>query len=364
MNRRAILLVVLTFFGLSAASADVTLPELFKQAKAKFAASDFKGSLADFDLLDTMSAKPGLESDRAKLIPVITFYRGANLAALGRKSEAKEAFISYLGYTPNASIASPPFPKATVAIFEEARDEAGTVSKTIAAGYATFATPSGWTLAADEQWIDSPVRHLLTPAQKKEYATFTTAAERATFVEAFWRQLDPTPNTDPNELRTEFERRVAFADVNFSTEKLAGRFTDQAAIFAYLGAPTYASVSQMSDDAIGRLRASGDHEEGDFTTNKGFTNGRGLKNRINTNFWANERKKEDNLETDSRRAKREAWYYRSDRLPPNLPYKEVRFDFITKEGYGTGVLQKETEPMQTLGVAEANARKEKKLYNQ
>src|SRR5882757_3526963 len=95
-------------------AADPTLPELFKRAKDEFAAGSFQRSLTDFDLLDSLSAKPGLETDRAKLIPVVTFYRGANLAALGRKADAKEAFITYLGYTPGAAIASPPFPKATV----------------------------------------------------------------------------------------------------------------------------------------------------------------------------------------------------------------------------------------------------------
>ncbi|MEA2337047.1 MAG: hypothetical protein QOE82_1054, partial [Thermoanaerobaculia bacterium] len=58
---------------------------------------------------------------------------------------------------------------------------------------------------------------------------------------------------------------------------------------------------------------------------------------------------------------REAWYYRSERLPHDVPYREVRFDFITKEGYGTAVLQKESEPMQTLGIAAEAARREKKL---
>src|SRR5205823_4867968 len=182
--------VLLVITGIVLA-ADPTLPDLFKRAKDKFAAGDYRGSLADFDLLDANSAKPGLENDRAKLIPVITFYRGANLAALGRNAEAKDAFIAYLGYKPNASIASPPFPKATVAIFEEARKASAKQVTTLNATYATFVKPAGWKLESDEHWIESPVVHLLTPAQKKEYATFTTNTERATFVEAFWKQLDP-----------------------------------------------------------------------------------------------------------------------------------------------------------------------------
>ena len=36
---------------------------------------------------------------------------------------------------------------------------------------------------------------------------------------------------------------------------------------------------------------------------------------------------------------------------------EVRFDFLTQEGYGTGVLQKDPSPMQTLGQAVEMAKK-------
>jgi GWxTD domain-containing protein len=363
--------VLLTFSVASAFAADASLPDIFKRAKDKFAAGDNKGSLADFELLDKTSAQPGFENDRAKLIPVVTFYRGANLAALGRKGEAKDAFAAYLGYVPTAAIASPPFPKTTVDLFEQARNQLGSVSQSIAAAYASFASPSNWILASDERWIETPVRYLMTAAQKKEYATFTTNAERAAFIEAFWHQLDPTPATDVNEFRGEFERRLAFSDANFATPKSPGRETDRAAAFVFLGAPTYAALSQLSDDSMGRMRAGGNHDGLDNFNNGGLTPqpvaDPGTRsrpqghNQINQNFNANETRKQDNLETDSRRAKRESWYYRSGRLPHDVPYKEVKFDFITKDGYGTAVLQKESEPMQTLGIAADAARRDKKL---
>jgi hypothetical protein len=85
------------------------------------------------------------------------------------------------------------------------------------------------------------------------------------------------------------------------------------------------------------------------------------KNEIHSDFWSTDRRKEDNLETDSTRAKREKWYYRRDRLPKNVKFQEVHFDFISKEGYGTGVLQKESEPMLTLDQAIEIARAERKL---
>lgn len=330
---RPLCAVVLLLVTCSAIAADPTLPELFKRAKDEFAGGDYKASLADFELLDTNSAKPGFEADRAKLIPVVTFYRGANLAALGRKAEAKEAFISYLEYVPAAAIASPPFPKATVEVFEQARKESAGRSSTIRTAYLSFATPAGWTLPADDHWIESPVKYLLTPAQKKEYATFTTPAERASFIDAFWKQLDPTPTTDANEFRSEFERRLAFADETLATPKLAGHLTDRAAVFAFLGPPTYAGIKALAagDDSMDQLRSGGL-----------ATGGR-------------------ELERQGNHGQRESWYYRSGRIPAGVPYREVRFDFMTKEGYGTAVLQKDAEPIQTLGIAAENARRDKKL---
>src|SRR5438552_2180926 len=97
-------LLLLTGFLIVPLCAAATLPEIFKQAKDEYAAGEYKKSLADFELLDAASRKPGNESDRAKLEPVIVFYRGANLAALGRRDEAKETFIAYLGFMPNATI--------------------------------------------------------------------------------------------------------------------------------------------------------------------------------------------------------------------------------------------------------------------
>ncbi|MEA2414342.1 MAG: hypothetical protein QOI58_999 [Thermoanaerobaculia bacterium] len=333
-NIRTLIVAALLLITVNAIAADPTLPELFKRAKDKFASADYKGSLADFELLDTNSAKPGFAADRAKLLPVITFYRGANLAALGRKAEAKAAFVTYFGFVPNAAIASPPFPKATVDVFELARKEVSSQSTTVSAAFATFATPANWSLAPDEHWIESPVRYLLTPAQKKEYATFTSDAERASFIGAFWKQLDPTPTTEVNELRDEFERRVAFADAYFSNPKLTGRLTERAAVFTFLGPPTYVGVKDLSnqDDAVNQLRENGRFVVGGAS-----------------------------LQQQGAIGQRESWYYRPGRIPAGVPFPEVRFDFITKEGYGTAVMQKDPQPMQTLGIAAESVRRTLKL---
>jgi len=355
MKRPRILACAAIFLVASSVFA-VSLPELFKRAKDKFAAGDYKGSLADFELLDTTSAQPEFAADRVKLIPVVTFYRGANLAALGRKAEAKEAFIAYLGYAPTAAIASPPYPKATVDLFEQARRDAHGRSTTMAMSYGSFVPPAGWTLASDEHWIESPVRYLLTPAQKKEYATFTTNAERAAFIEAFWKQLDPTPVTDANEFRAEVEKRVAFADAMFATDKQPGRYNDRAAVFVFLGAPTYTGMSKIgaSEDALSTLRANGNDDMGRAARSSNSTNPSGLST-------LSGQRPDDNLDQTLNRGTKESWVYRQGRIPQGIGYQEVRFQFLTKEGYGSAVLQKDSEAMQTLGLAADLARRDKKL---
>jgi GWxTD domain-containing protein len=356
MKVRILTALSLMLFAASLFAADPTLPELFKRAKEKFATADYKGSLADFELLDSSSSRTGFENDRAKLLPVVSFYRGANLAALGRKAEAKEAFATYLALMPTAAIASPPYPKSTVDLFEQARKEAATRSTTMNGNYGAFVIPAGWKLDPDEHWIESPVRYLLTPAQKKEYTTFTSNAERATFVEAFWKQLDPTPSTDVNEFRGEVERRVAFADAMFGTEKLAGRYTDRAAIFTFLGPPTYASMGNIAtaDDAMSSLRAGGNYDPNQAVHS------------INTSTASimasvGSAKREDNLDQAYNRGTRESWIYRRDRMPKSIAFQEVRFDFLTKPGYGSGILQKDSQQMQTLGQAADIAREAKQL---
>jgi hypothetical protein len=47
----------------------------------------------------------------------------------------------------------------------------------------------------------------------------------------------------------------------------------------------------------------------------------------------------------------ETWYYRSDRIPKGLPFRDLEFHFYTKAGYGTGVFQK--DPRELLALQKA-----------
>jgi hypothetical protein len=54
---------------------------------------------------------------------------------------------------------------------------------------------------------------------------------------------------------------------------------------------------------------------------------------------------------------RETWRYSRKELPAGLPYSWVDFVFITKPGYGDGVLQKDPSALQALDRAKSSMRK-------
>ena len=358
MPRTRVLPFLLLFIA-STAFADASLPEMFRQAKEEFTRGNYKLSLAQFDKIDFESRKPGFENDRRQLVPVIAFYRGANLVALGRRDEARKQFVSYLGYMPNASITSPPYSRATVDVFQLARQDAASMTATMAMAYTSFVPSREWSLPADEAWPSSPVRYLLSSAEKKEYAALQTASDRETFVANFWRSLDPTPDTEENEFRHEFERRVAFADMNLGTDRLRGRNSEQGAVFAIFGPPTFITRAPLAagDDPMEHLRRSGN------ATNIAIANARTANSptAVPVPTGSMTRLPGRSLEQDLSRGDREAWVYRPADVPDGVQFQEVQFDFISKQGYGMQVLQKDPEPMQALSQAAAAARRQKRL---
>jgi hypothetical protein len=48
---------------------------------------------------------------------------------------------------------------------------------------------------------------------------------------------------------------------------------------------------------------------------------------------------------------REVWHYRRELLPKGVSYLQVDFEFITKQGYGSNVLQRDPQTLNTLGAA-------------
>lgn len=95
-------------------------------------------------------------------------------------------------------------------------------------------------------WENSAVRLIMMKQEKTDWASLRTDADAQAFIELFWARRDPTPDTPVNELRQQFETRIAEAGKRYSAAGMPGTQTDRGLLHVLLGEPTQivASVSQ------------------------------------------------------------------------------------------------------------------------
>ncbi|MBC7350288.1 MAG: GWxTD domain-containing protein [Candidatus Aminicenantes bacterium] len=88
------------------------------------------------------------------------------------------------------------------------------------------------------KWLEEEVVYLITPKEREVFLKLQTDRERDIFIEAFWKQRDPNPNTPQNEFREEHYRRLNYANqyLGRGTGK-SGWKTDQGRIYIILGPP-------------------------------------------------------------------------------------------------------------------------------
>lgn len=361
--RRSLASFLLSLLVASSLTAS-TLPPLLQKAKEQFRLGAYVQALETLDALERESLKEGHEKDRAKLTPVLAFYRGAANASLGRGPQAREQFEIFLAFQPDVDLDPAVYSKKIVAALEEARkalrargqEPAPAGGSTLVLAYKAFRPP---TVQSDENlgddWAEGPVRFLLTADERRGYARLLDPVTRSEFVTAFWKDRDPKPETATNEFKDEFDRRVAFADSRFTQQETRGSMTDRGMVFILLGPPTYIGRKPLTagDDAndssaLFRFRRSdvriaaqpvGSRKDQvarvDRVTGPGSTVNDAASN------W------------------REVWHYRREHLPREVPYLQVDFDFVTKQGYGENVLQRETQVLDTLERAKNKLRERK-----
>ena len=348
----------------SASLSASTLPQLLQKAKEQFRLGAYVQSLATLDALEAESLKEEHEKDRSKLTPVVAFYRAASFASLGRGPQAREQFEIFLAFQPEVALDPAVYSKKIVVALEEARkalrargqEPAPPGANTLMLAYSSFHRPS---VEAEEnlgeEWAEGPVRFLLTADERRGYARLLDPVTRSEFVTSFWKERDPKPETASNEFKDEFDRRVAFADSRFTQSETRGSLTDRGMVFILLGPPTYIGRKPLTagDDAndssaLFRFRRSdvriaaqpvGSRKDQvarvDRVTGPGSTVNDAASN------W------------------REVWHYRREHLPAGVPYLQVDFDFVTKQGYGENVLQRETQVLDTLDRAKNRLRERK-----
>lgn len=89
---------------------------------------------------------------------------------------------------------------------------------------------------AFKDWLEKDVGPIITEAEKRVFLSLKTDEEREKFIQIFWDNRDPNPDTEENEYREEYYERVAYANANF-TSGIPGWKTDRGRIYIKWGKP-------------------------------------------------------------------------------------------------------------------------------
>ena len=88
------------------------------------------------------------------------------------------------------------------------------------------------------KWLEEEVIYIIRPKEKDVFLQLVTDKEREIFIEAFWKQRDPTPGTPENEFKKEHYRRVSYANKFYGRDTpRPGWKTDRGRIYIILGDP-------------------------------------------------------------------------------------------------------------------------------
>ncbi len=163
--------------------------------------------------------------------------------------------------------------------------------------------------AVDTQWLDGPVKVLVTWEVANDWKNVRSDADAKAFADLFWARRDPTPTTLRNEFREEFEARVAAADKHFTTMKTKGSLSDRGRVLILLGAPYSVSGSGAQTKAGPGMAA---------TATPGQTTGSG----------------EVSVAGPRGEPAKMAWFFANDKKPQFIKRKDFTIQFVDDQGGG------------------------------
>src|SRR5258708_37825863 len=69
----------------------------------------------------------------------------------------------------------------------------------------------------DKTWLMEEVPYIISDDERRAFLELGTAEEREQFIEIFWRNRNPDPESPVNPVREEHYRRLAYADEHFAS---------------------------------------------------------------------------------------------------------------------------------------------------
>jgi GWxTD domain-containing protein len=354
------LLIVLAITIAASAAPAQSLSDLFSKAKAQVRGESWQDALKTMDALEAEASKPGNEDALKKLQSPLAFYRGICEANLGQTEQAKANFTKVLADQPNLTLDPSMYSKKAIAAFDDARksteapaDKPASGSPSLFNSFQEFKAPPNSSDRPDERWGDGPVRWIMTADEKKAWAALSAGADRAEFVEKFWESRNPNPGSSDNVFRTTFERRVAFADARFVQDEVKrGSLTDRGMVFVILGPPTYGGRRPIKNgedrsEAAGMSTTSA----AQISAAQGAAQAASPSGKISSGQSAaivDSMSGPSTQAAESNNNYQEVWHYRKELLPKGVGYQQVDVVFVTRHGYGSNVMQRDSATLFTL----------------
>ncbi|HET7711633.1 MAG TPA: GWxTD domain-containing protein [Thermoanaerobaculia bacterium] len=292
-------------------------------AEAKSLINARKYSEAVTALEPALQATANMPEGTAKKQEALTalhFYSAVALSGLQRDDEALSHLEAALRYSPNIrGIDRKSYDPRFVSLFDRARGETGGGQRFEAfyPGFSSIVLPPQ---GDADRWHTPALELLGSKSEKRQWQNILAAAERAKFIEGFWKVRDQKPATEVNEFRDLFARRVAFADKVFGTLSEQGSTTDRGRVFAVLGEP-----AMVRRRAINRSDPIQSFNVGSVGIDVGTI---------------------------------EYWVYTREQLPVAQRQSTVTFRFVSHQGIGEFVLQKDGLAMNALAAAAASSNRE------
>lgn len=105
-------------------------------------------------------------------------------------------------------------------------------------------------------------RLIMSKEEIQIYKHLPDKEARMKFIEEFWKKRDPTPDTEENEIREEFQERIEYANKWFNEHrsKSRGWDTERGRILLQIGFPEERQWGELPDtNAAGRLNTTQPH---------------------------------------------------------------------------------------------------------
>jgi len=86
-------------------------------------------------------------------------------------------------------------------------------------------------------WLKKEVDLIITKVEKEEFKKLETPDEKEYFIKLFWARRDPTPQTERNEFKEEYYRRLDYIQGAFLYGYKRGLETDEGKVYLFFGKP-------------------------------------------------------------------------------------------------------------------------------